>query len=86
MEVIARDPVEDFAVLKIKSNIETFPFLILGNSDRLALGQVVIAIGNALGEFRNTVSVGVISGLARSIQASDPITRRSCSFERCYPN
>ena len=74
VEVIARDPVEDFAVLKIKSDIKTFPFLTLGNSDHLALGQVVIAIGNALGEFRNTVSVGVISGLARSIQASDPIT------------
>ena len=43
----------------------------LGNSDSLEVGQSVIAIGNALGEYRNTVSVGVISGLARSITAGD---------------
>jgi len=42
----------------------------LGNSDQLQIGQTVIAIGNALGEFRNTVSVGVISGLGRTVTAS----------------
>ena len=42
----------------------------LGDSDGLEIGQTVIAIGNALGEFRNTVSVGVISGLGRTITAS----------------
>ena len=44
--------------------------IVLGNSDTIKLGQTAIAIGNALGEFRNTVSVGVISGLARTITAS----------------
>jgi len=47
-----------------------FPVVKLGDSDTLQIGQTVIAIGNALGEFRNTVSVGVISGLGRTITAS----------------
>jgi len=67
-QVLAVDPVQDIAILKIdKSGL---PSIELGNSDELEIGQTVIAIGNALGEFRNTVSVGIISGLRRSIQAS----------------
>lgn len=68
-KVIARDPVLDIALIKIEGS--DYPFLSLGNSDSLQIGQSVIAIGNALGEFRNTVSVGVISGLARSVLAGD---------------
>ncbi len=68
-KVIARDPVLDIALIKIVGS--DFPFLSLGNSDSLQIGQSVIAIGNALGEFRNTVSVGVVSGLARSVTAGD---------------
>jgi len=67
-EVVARDPTTDFAVLKIEG--KDFPTIELGDSDEIKVGQTVIAIGNALGEFRNTVSVGVISGLSRSITAS----------------
>ncbi|OGI64765.1 hypothetical protein A3H53_00530 [Candidatus Nomurabacteria bacterium RIFCSPLOWO2_02_FULL_40_10] len=67
-KVIARDPVLDIAIIKVEGT--GFPYLSLGNSDKLEIGQNVIAIGNALGEFRNTVSVGVVSGLARSITAS----------------
>jgi len=70
-EIIARDVVEDFALLKIDKT-GLYP-LALGNSDDIVLGQTVIAIGNALGEFRNTVSKGVISGLARSIQVMDSL-------------
>ncbi len=66
-QVIARDPILDIALIKIEGN--NFPSLALGNSETLQVGQSVIAIGNALAEFRNTVSVGVISGLARSITA-----------------
>lgn len=66
--VLARDPVQDLAILKI--NKSGLPTLLLGNSDTVQIGQTVIAIGNALGEFRNTVSVGVISGLQRTITAS----------------
>jgi len=66
-KVLARDPVNDLAILKIEA--KDLPMVELGDSDNLKAGQSVIAIGNALGEFRNTVSVGVISGLARSITA-----------------
>jgi serine protease Do len=70
--VIARDPVLDIALIKITpAPGQIFPYLSLGDSDTLQLGQTVIAIGNALGEYRNTVSVGVVSGLARSITAGD---------------
>ena len=68
-KVVARDPILDIALIKIEGT--GFPFLSLGDSDSLDVGQSVIAIGNALGEYRNTVSVGVVSGLARSITAGD---------------
>ena len=67
-EVLARDPVQDLAVLKI--NASGLKPAKLGNSDTVKLGQTAIVIGNALGEFRNTVSVGVVSGLSRTITAS----------------
>ena|SRR3989338_2864816 len=66
--VLSRDSVNDLAVVKIEGS--NFPILPLGDSRTLVLGQSVIAIGNALGEFGNTVSTGVISGLSRSITAS----------------
>ena len=69
-KVLARDPVQDLALLKIDQEEQVFPFVKIGNSDSIQIGQTVIAIGNALGEFRNTVSVGVISGLGRTITAS----------------
>lgn len=65
--VIAADSTLDIAVLKIDA--KDLPFLEFGDSNAVKAGQSVIAIGNALGQFRNTVSVGVISGLARSITA-----------------
>lgn len=66
--VLATDKRRDIAIIKIDG--KNLPTLKLGDSDKLEIGQTVIAIGNALGEFRNTVSVGVISGLGRSITAS----------------
>ncbi len=68
-KVIAQDSDLDIALLKIEAT--DMSFLNFGDSDALRLGQAVIAIGNALGEFRNTVSTGVVSGLARSITAGD---------------
>ena len=67
-KVLAIDPIQDIAILKIEKN--NLPVLFLGDSDQIQIGQTAIAIGNALGEFRNTVSTGVISGLKRSIIAS----------------
>lgn len=69
-KVLARDPSQDLAVVKISAN--GLPTVKLGDSDSLELGQTAIAIGNALGEFRNTVSVGVISGLSRTVTAAGP--------------
>jgi serine protease Do len=66
-KVLARDAVLDVAFLKIEAN--NLPVARLGNSDNLQLGQTVIAIGNALGEFNNTVSQGIISGLSRQVMA-----------------
>ncbi len=67
-KVLALDPIQDLAIMKIEGS--NFPVVKLGDSDNIQIGQTVVAIGNALGEFRNTVSVGVISGLGRTITAS----------------
>jgi S1-C subfamily serine protease len=69
-KVLARDPNQDLAIVKI--NATGLPTVTLGDSSGLQLGQTAIAIGNALGQFSNTVSVGVVSGLARTVTASAP--------------
>lgn len=66
--VVARDPTTDIAFLKIpRRNLHA---LALGNARRLALGETVVAIGNAFGQFTNTVSAGIVSGLSRSLTAT----------------
>lgn len=74
IKVMARDPIHDIAILKIQGQKE-FPYLELGDSTQLELGEEVIAVGYALGEFRNTVSTGVVSGLSRFIQAQTGLER-----------
>lgn len=64
---ISRDPSNDLAVLKIEAT-NLVP-VEMGESGNLKVGQFVIAIGTALGEFRSTVTTGVISGLGRGITA-----------------
>jgi len=67
-QVLARDPIQDLAVLRIDANrLTTIP---LADSDKVDVGQIAIAIGNSLGEFKNTVNVGVVSGIGRTIVAS----------------
>lgn len=66
------DPLNDFAILKIDNQDKDLPHLPLGDSDTLRVGQTVIAIGNALGEFSNTASKGIVSGIGRTIVAGDP--------------
>ncbi len=65
--ILSRDPINDVAILKIDA--DKLPCVRLGDANKLQLGQSLIAIGNALGIFRNTVSVGIVSGLSRSITA-----------------
>lgn len=71
---IYRDPLNDIAILQIDPNQnpkEKLKPVTLGDSSNLQVGQFVIAIGTALGQFRNTVTTGVISGLGRGITAGD---------------
>lgn len=66
-KVLARDPLNDVAIVKIEAdNLSTIS---LGNSNAIELGQTVLAVGTALGEFQNTVSAGIVSGLSRFINA-----------------
>jgi len=67
--VLAKDSVLDIALVKI--NTTGLPYLSLADSNNLEVGESVVAIGNALGEFKNTVSSGVISDLSRSIIAGN---------------
>ncbi len=73
VENIYRDPQNDIAILKInpQQNNTTLQPVTLGDSSHLQVGQYVVAIGTALGQFRNTVTTGIISGLGRGIQAGD---------------
>jgi serine protease Do len=70
IEVIGRDPFTDIAFLKINGVSDLKPAE-LGDSSEVRVGQKVVAIGNALGEFSNTVTAGIISGLSRPIVAGD---------------
>jgi S1-C subfamily serine protease len=72
VEKIWRDPVNDLAILKI-SNGE-FEAIEMGDSDKIKVGNFVVAIGTALGEFRHTVTTGVVSGLGRGITAGGGFT------------
>jgi serine protease Do len=72
---IYRDPLNDVALIKIDPNQNSgkkLEPLALGDSSHLQVGQYVVAIGTALGQFRNTVTTGVISGLGRGITAGSP--------------
>jgi len=71
-KVISRDPINDIAILKI--NVKNLPYLELGDSNKIELGQTVVAVGNALGEFHDTISTGVVSGMSRVITAFSGLT------------
>lgn len=74
-KVLARDPINDIAILKIVG--KDFPYLELGDSDKIELGEDVVAVGNALGEFHDTLSSGIISGLSRFIQPTSHLTKQA---------
>lgn len=69
---INRDPFNDLAIVKVDAT-DLVP-VELGDSDHLKVGQRVVAIGNALGRFDNTVTTGVVSGLSRGVSPVDPAT------------
>lgn len=76
---IYRDPLLDMAIVQI--NASNLTPLELGDSSRLKVGQTVIAIGNALGRFTNTVTTGVVSGLGRRVVAGDPFSGSAESLD-----
>ena len=76
VEIVATDPLNDIAFLKIK-DVSDLTAATLGDSKTIHVGQQVIAIGNALGQYQNTVTSGIISGLGRSVTASDGTGRNT---------
>lgn len=70
VRVVGRDSLNDLAFLKISGVSDLKPAEI-GDSSGVRVGQKVVALGNALGQFQNTVTTGVISGLSRPITAGD---------------
>lgn len=79
VKIIGSDPLNDIAFLKI-SNPKDLQPAILGDSSTLKIGQNVFAIGNSLGEFNNTVTSGIISGLNRPVSASSGDGSQSASL------
>lgn len=71
-KVLAKDSTLDVAVLKVDG--KNFSYLSFANSDDIKLGQTTIAIGNALAEFQNSISMGIVSGVGRSVSVSDSST------------
>ncbi len=69
---VNRDPFNDLAIVKIDAS--GLQAVEMGDSGNLQVGQTVIAIGNALGQFQNTVTTGVVSGLGRGVSPFDPST------------
>lgn len=67
VKLVGTDPTNDVAILKV--NAKDLPIVTLGDSKTIIIGQQVIAIGNALGQYQNTITSGIISGLGRSLTA-----------------
>ncbi len=68
VKIVFEDPFNDLAFLKV-SNPKAFQPIEIGDSKTVKVGQEVIAIGNSLGQYQNTVTRGIISGTSRSISA-----------------
>ena len=66
-KVVSLDPANDIAVIQI--DVDNLPVVSFGDSSKLQVGQRVVAIGNALGEYQNTVTAGVVSAVGRTISA-----------------
>ncbi len=77
-KILAKDSLVDVAILKL--NDKELPYLELGDSDKINLGETVVAIGNPLGEFEDTLSAGIISGLSRKITAYGGLPLKATSL------
>lgn len=85
VEVLSTDPLNDIALVRLSAKegsyaagrLGSLPFVTLGDSSALKVGDPVMAIGNALSEYANTVTVGIVSATGRQLQASDAFGRVS---------
>lgn len=69
VDVLGSDPLNDVAFLKIH-NVSGLPAIVMGDSKTIRIGQSVVAIGNALGQYQNSVTSGIVSGTGRPVTAS----------------
>jgi serine protease Do len=76
VKVIGTDPLNDVAFLKI-ADAKNLTAVELGNSSSARVGQQVVAIGNSLGQYQNTVTSGIISGTGRPVSAQSGNTIES---------
>lgn len=78
VKVLGADPLNDVAFLKVE-NVSNLPAVELGDSSSVRVGQRVVAIGNSLGQYQNTVTSGIISGIGRPIAAQSGETVENLS-------
>lgn len=83
IDILGRDPLNDIAFIKIKNAKNLTPAK-LGDSDQVVVGEKVIAIGNALGEFNNTVTSGIISGVSRPVVAGDAFSGNFATIQNTF--
>jgi len=83
VKVIGSDPSNDIAFLKIEGG-KNLVAAKLGDSEKVRVGQKVVAIGNALGQFQNTVTQGIISGKGRPLEASGSAGEESESLTNLF--
>lgn len=66
IRVLSKDPINDIAIIQVLGK-KNFPYLKLGDSKKIHIGQTIITIGNAMSEFHNSVSKGIIAGAFRNV-------------------
>lgn len=77
-QIVGTDPLTDVAVLKVDGNVPAYiPF---GDSTALQLGESVIAIGSPLGNYRGSVTVGVVSGLNRKVSTQEGLIQTDAAI------
>jgi len=81
--IVGRDPANDIAFVKV-NGVNDLPAVTIGDSSSVVVGQQVVAIGNALGQYQNTVTSGIISGIGRPVQASDETGSSTESLDNLF--
>ena len=83
-EIVGADEQTDIAVLKVDTDKE-LPYVTLGDSDTLQSGELAVTIGNSMGNFDDSVTVGVISAPKRRSQGTVTLLMSSRLMPRSIP-